>query len=117
MLINRQQCRDTRLTCLAVADQLLDAALQLALFLLALAQPLLNVGDRKFVRRLLLESDADEVVAPPDDFGEERTAFSRDRQRYLLFRQPDLIAELEAGAVVGGVGGPAGAWCRGSIQL
>src|SRR3979409_96616 len=87
----------------AFADQLLDAALQLAFFLLALAQPLLEVGDRKFGRRLRMEGHADEIVAPPDDFRQEGTAFSRDGQRYLLLRQPDDVAEFEAGAVVGDV--------------
>ena len=87
----------------AFAQKLVDAALQLALFLLALAQPLLDVGDRQFVGTLRAEGDADEIVAPPDHPGEERAALAGDRQRHLLPGQLDDVAELEVRAGFGDI--------------
>src|ERR1700686_4396714 len=87
----------------AFAQELVDAALQLALFLLALAQPLLDVGDRQFVVTCRTEGGADEVVAPPDLPGEERAALAGDRQRYLLPGQLGEIAELDICACFGDV--------------
>src|ERR1700682_2817860 len=84
----------------ASAQQLVDAAVMLPLLDLALAQPLLDIGDGQFGRGLRTECDTDEIVAPPDDFGQERAAFSRDPQRHPLLRQMDDIAEFEAGALV-----------------
>src|SRR3982074_152399 len=53
-----------------LADKLFDAALQLALLLLALAQPLFEIRDGEFEPGLTAERNADKIVAPPDDFGE-----------------------------------------------
>jgi hypothetical protein len=96
------------------ADQLFDAALQLALFLLALAQPLLEIGDGEFGSALPAERNADKMVAPPDDFGEEGTAFSRDGQRHPPFGQLDGAAEFEAGALFGNVADNAVCGCASS---
>src|ERR1700686_3134004 len=87
----------------AFAQEFVDAALQLALFLLAPAQPLLDVGDRQLKGSLRAEGDADEVVAPPDHPGEEGAALAGDRQRHLLPGQPDDIAELEMRAFLGDI--------------
>jgi len=87
----------------AVAQKFFDAALQLPLFLFALAQPLLEIGDRQFGRGIRAESNADKIVAPPDDPGEEGAALSRDRQRYSLFRELDDVAEFEVGAAFGDI--------------
>src|ERR1700737_2018305 len=99
------------------ADQLLNLALQLALFLLALAQPLLEIGDGEFGWGLPAERDADKIVAPPDYFGEEGTAFSRDGQRYLPFGQLDGAAEFEAGALFGNVADDAVRGCATLVDL
>src|ERR1700681_2232823 len=77
---------------LVFADQLVDAALQLALFLFALAQPRLEIGDRRLMVRA--ERDADEIVAPPDHLGEEGTALSRDGEPDIGFRQRGEVAEF-----------------------
>src|SRR6266404_6009014 len=88
----------------AFAQQFVDAALKLTLLDLALAQPLLDVGDGQFGRGLRAEGDTDEIVAPPDDFGQEGTTFSRDPQRHPLrhplLGQLDDVAEFEARALV-----------------
>jgi NAD(P)H dehydrogenase (quinone) len=86
----------------AIAQQFLDAALQLALLDFALAQPLIEIGDG-FGRAFRPEGNADKIVAPPDHFGQERAALARDAQRYLLFRQRDDIAEFDGRAPVGDV--------------
>src|SRR5712664_3027051 len=83
------------------ADKLFDAALKLPFFLLAPAQPLVKVGDRQLGFRA--ERNADEVVAPPDDPGEERAAFTRDGHRHLLFMELNSGAEFDLGALVGDV--------------
>src|ERR1700732_3933185 len=62
------------------ADQLFDTALQLAFFLLALAQPLLEIGDGEFGWGLPAERNASEIVTPADNLGEQGTAFLRDGQ-------------------------------------
>ena len=54
--------------CSVFADKLLDAALQLALFLLALAQPLLEIGNRKLKGGFSAERNADKIVPTPVDF-------------------------------------------------
>src|ERR1700692_489063 len=87
----------------AIAQELVDAALQLALFLLALAQPGLKVGDRELGWRLRAECNADEIVAAPDHFGEEGTAFARGGQRYLLSWQFDDVAEFDLSAFFGDI--------------
>src|SRR5216684_8234223 len=93
------------------ADQLCDAALQLAFFLLALAQPLLEIGDGEFGWGPPAERNTDKIVAPPDDFGEEGTAFLRDGQRYPPFGQLDGAVEFEAGALFGNVADDAVCGC------
>src|SRR5882672_3245147 len=87
----------------APADELVDPALKLAFFLLAPAQPLLEIGDRELEGRLPAERNTHKVVAPPDDPGEKGTAFSRDGQRDPLLGEPEGGFELEAGAVFGNV--------------
>src|SRR5882724_916686 len=67
-------------------QQLLDAALELALFQLALAQPFRKVGAGQFVRGFRTERDTYEIVAPPDDLGEKGTTLSRDRQQNRILR-------------------------------
>jgi hypothetical protein len=62
----------------AFADQFADAALKLTLLLFALTQSSSEIGAGKVVFRT--ECDADKIVAPPDDPGEEAAAFSRDGQ-------------------------------------
>src|ERR1700680_211181 len=59
-----------RLSCSAF-EKLFDAALKLPLLLLAAAKPFAEVGIRQFGWLLFAEGHADEVVAPPDDPGEE----------------------------------------------
>src|SRR5258705_7342138 len=83
------------------ADKLVDAALKPPFFLLAPAQPRVKVGDRQLGFRA--ERNADEVVAPPDDPGEERAAFTRDGHRHLLFMELNSGAEFDLGALVGDV--------------
>ena len=86
----------------ALAEQFVDAALELALLDLAFAQPFLEIGDR-LGRVFRPECDADKIVAPPDHFGKEGAALARDAQRELLFRQLDVIAEFDGRAVIGDV--------------
>src|SRR6185437_11001908 len=54
-----------------LAQQRVDAALKLTLLPFALAQPLPEVGDRRLMGPFRTERDADKIVAPPDDAGEE----------------------------------------------
>src|ERR1700676_594588 len=84
-------------------QQLLDAALELALFQLALAQPFRKVGAGQFVGGFRAERDTHEIIAPPDDLGEKGTTLSRDRQQNRILRQPDIVAEFQMGAVFGNV--------------
>src|SRR6516165_10113383 len=87
----------------AFADQFLDAALQLALFLFAPAQAPGEVGAGQLVGRFRTERDANEVVAKPDDPGEEGAALSRDRQAQRLLGKPHAFIEFQTGAVFGDV--------------
>jgi hypothetical protein len=91
-----------RVAASAFAEQIVDLSLQLALLDLASAQPLPEIGNR-LGRGFRPEGDTDEIVAPPDDLGQERAALARDAQRELLSRQLDIIAEFDGRAVIGDV--------------
>ena len=95
-------CRVDRQKASALAEQFVDAALELALLDLAFPQPFREIGDR-LGRAFRPEDDADEIVAPPDHLGEKGAALARDAQRELLFRQLEIIAEFDGRAVVGDV--------------
>src|SRR5258707_2086201 len=86
----------------ALAQEFVDAALELALLDLASPQPFREIGDR-LGRAFRPEGDADKIVAPPDHLGKEGAALARDAQRELLFRQLEVIAEFDGCAVVGAV--------------
>src|ERR1700761_205077 len=65
---------------LAFAEQFVDAALQLALLHFALAQPFGEVRAGQFIGLFQIERDANEIVAPPDDLGENGAPLAGDRQ-------------------------------------
>src|SRR2546421_4709261 len=88
-----------RQTASALAEQVVDAALELALLDLALAQPFREIGNG-LGRAFRPEGNADKIVAPPDYLGQEGAALARDAQRELLFGQLDVIAEFDGRAVV-----------------
>src|ERR1700761_4597338 len=85
-----------RKTSSAFAQQFVDAALQLALFRFALAQPLIEIGFWK--SRRVGERHADEIVTEPDHLGQERASLARDGQRQLLPGKPGGFSEFDAGA-------------------
>src|SRR5689334_19300793 len=81
-----------------LADQFLDAALELALLDLAAAQPFVEVARRR-VRHHGAEGKADAARLAPDHLGEERAALARDAQADL-FREPCGLVDLDAGAAL-----------------
>jgi hypothetical protein len=59
-----------------LAQQRIDAALQLALFLLAPPQPYVQVGDRR-IALAQSEREVDKIVAPTEDPGKQGTMAGR----------------------------------------
>ncbi len=94
-LAARSEARKQRLmtTRSAFAEQFVDAALKLPLLDFALAQPLLQIGNRRG-RRFAAEGKADEIIAPPHHLGEEGAAFPCDAKRDL-FPWRDRSSEVD----------------------
>src|SRR5262249_55613919 len=80
----------------AVTKQLVDTALQLALLLLAAAQPRVEIALWR-VRHHGAKGEADAIGLPPDHPGEEGTSLVRDGKLQLVGKARGG-AELDAGA-------------------